>query len=92
MIKPHCVLAEGNHEYRNLNVPMLLAGDYSDGPIIIEDDVWIGANSTVLHNVTIKSGAIVGANSLVNRNVESFEIVGGVPIRQLGSRLDFQTK
>lgn len=90
MIAPHCVFAEGNHEYRNLKLPMLLAGNFSKGQIIIEDDVWIGSNCTILNNVTIGKGAIIGANSLVNRNVEPYNIMGGVPIRKIGSRLDYK--
>lgn len=87
MIAPHCVFVEGSHETNNLSLPMLLSGDFSKGPIIIEDDVWIGANCTILQNVIIGKGAIVGANSLVNKNVEPYSIVGGVPIKQIGSRI-----
>jgi acetyltransferase-like isoleucine patch superfamily enzyme len=87
MIAPHCVLASGNHEYRNLKDPMIRAGSFSEGPIIIEDDVWIGANCTITDNVKICKGAIVGANSLVNKNVEPYEIVGGTPIKHISSRL-----
>jgi acetyltransferase-like isoleucine patch superfamily enzyme len=88
MIAPNCVLVEGAHVTDNLSLPMLLAGDFSKGPIIIEDDVWIGANCTILHNVRIGKGAVIGANSLVNKNVEPYTIVGGVPIKQIGSRLN----
>src|SRR4051812_11364005 len=43
MIAPHCNLIEGSHEYKNSpDIPMLFSGNFSDGPIIIEDDVWIG--------------------------------------------------
>jgi acetyltransferase-like isoleucine patch superfamily enzyme len=56
-------------------------------PVIIEDDVWIGAKCTVLPGVRIGRGAVVMANSLVTRNVEPFTIVGGVPAEQ-GAQLD----
>lgn len=52
-------------------------------PIHICDGVWLGAGSIVLGGVTIGDGAIVGAGSLVNRDVEEFQIVGGVPARVL---------
>lgn len=87
MIAPHCVFASGNHEYRNLDLPMIEAGDFSNGPIIIEDDVWIGANCTISDNVKIGKGAIIGANSLVNKNVASYDIVGGVPAQKISSRI-----
>jgi acetyltransferase-like isoleucine patch superfamily enzyme len=86
MIAPHCVIVEGSHEFRKLDVPMLLAGDFSKGPIIIEDDVWIGANCTILQNVRIGKGSIIGANSLVNKNVEPYSIMAGVPAKVIGSR------
>lgn len=47
----------------------------------IGNDVWIGANSTILRGVTIGDGAVVGANSLVNKNVPPYAIVAGVPAR-----------
>lgn len=87
MIAPHCVFAGGNHEYRNLDVPMIQAGSFSNGPIIIEDDVWIGANCTICDNVTIGKGAIVAANSVVNKSVDSYDIVAGVPAKKISSRI-----
>ena len=87
MVAPHCVFAEGGHEYRNLNKPMLLAGEFSTGPIVVEDDVWIGANCTILQNVRIGKGSIIGANSVVNRDVEPYAIVAGAPIEVIGSRI-----
>ena len=48
--------------------------------IIIQEDVWIGANSIILGNVKIGKGAIIGAGSLVNKDVDSFTVVAGVPV------------
>jgi acetyltransferase-like isoleucine patch superfamily enzyme len=90
MIAPHCVIAAGNHEYRDLSVPMRFAGSFSDGPIIIEDDVWIGANCTICDNVKISKGAIIGANSLINKDVDAYDIVGGVPAKKISSRLKYK--
>ncbi len=87
MVGPHCVFASGNHEYRNLEVPMRFAGSFSNGPIIIEEDVWIGANCTITDNVHIGKGAIIGANSVVNKDVQPYDIVAGVPAKKIKSRL-----
>lgn len=46
-------------------------------PIVIEDKVWIGINSTILPGVTIGYGAIVGANSVVTHDVPPMTVVGG---------------
>ncbi len=48
-------------------------------PVIIEDDVWLGAKSTILPGVRIGRGAVVAAHALVRRDVEPFTIVSGVP-------------
>lgn len=54
------------------------------GPIVIEEDAWLGAGAIVLPAVTIGRGAIVGAGSVVTRDVPAFTMVGGVPARFLG--------
>jgi acetyltransferase-like isoleucine patch superfamily enzyme len=54
--------------------------------IVIEDDVWIGAHCTILPGVTIGKGAVVGAGSVVTKNVEPYAIVVGAPARLLKYR------
>jgi acetyltransferase-like isoleucine patch superfamily enzyme len=53
-------------------------------PIVIEDDVWIGFDSTVLKGVRIGKGAIIGACSMVTHDVEPYAILVGNPARQVG--------
>ncbi len=53
----------------------------ADAPVIIEDNVWLGVNVTVLKGVTIGHGALVGANSLVNRSLPPGVIAAGNPAR-----------
>lgn len=60
-------------------------GVTKDAPVVIEDDVWIGAGAIVLPGVTIGRGAIVGAGAVVTAPVPPFTIVGGVPARQIGT-------
>ncbi len=54
--------------------------------ICIEDDVWIGANVTIIQNVTIGRGAVIGAMSLVNKDVPPYEVWAGVPARFIKKR------
>lgn len=54
--------------------------------VVIEDDVWIGCNSTILPGVTIGRGAIVAAGSVVTSSVSQYTIVAGVPARYMKQR------
>ena len=58
----------------------------SDLPIIIEDDVWIGANVTILKGVTIGKGSIIAAGSIVTKDIEPCTIAGGIPARKIRDR------
>jgi chloramphenicol O-acetyltransferase type B len=53
----------------------------SKGPVIIGNDVWIGAGAIVLSGITISDGAIIGAGSVVTHNVPPYAIVAGNPAR-----------
>ena len=92
IIAPHCMIVTGNHEYRQLHTPIRFSGCFSKGPIIIGEDVWIAANCTIGDGVTIGKGAVVAANSFVNKDVDPYDIVGGVPAKKIGSRLMYKTE
>lgn len=52
-------------------------------PIVIEDDVWLGAGVTVLKGVTIGARSVIAAGSVVTINIEPDSLAGGVPARQI---------
>jgi virginiamycin A acetyltransferase len=54
--------------------------------VVVEDDVWIGANSVVLDGARIGKGAVIAAGSLVNGTVPPYEIWGGTPARFIKAR------
>lgn len=56
------------------------------GDIIIEDDAYIGANCTIMPGVTIGEGAVIGANSLVTKDVEPWSTNVGTPSKKIGMR------
>ena len=86
MIAPNCMLASGNHGIKDNGEPMIIQKCTSKGKIIIEDDVWIGANSVILDGVTIKTGAVVGGGSVVTKNIPSKAIVAGNPAKIIKNR------
>ena len=57
-------------------------------PVVIGNDVWIGANVIILPGVEIKDGAVIAAGAVVTRNVPAYAIVGGVPAKILKYRFD----
>ncbi len=86
-----CLIAAGcrfiDHDHGTVisQGPMRLQNGAS-GEIILEDDVWLGANVIVLKGVTIGKGAVVAAASVVTKSIPSMEIWAGVPAKQIGTR------
>ena len=58
----------------------------SSQPIIIEDDVWLGAGAKILKGVTLKKGCVCAAGAVVTCDVPEYAIVGGVPAKVIGWR------
>jgi acetyltransferase-like isoleucine patch superfamily enzyme len=60
---------------------MMEQGLYSNGPVVIEDDVWLGAGAIVLDGVRIGKGCIVGAGAVVTKDLPDYAIAIGVPAK-----------
>ena len=84
-IAAHTVIIPANHVFEDPNVPIARQGLRKHG-ITIGNDVWIGAGCQILDGVTVGNGAVIAAGSVVNRPVEPFTVVGGVPARVLKRR------
>lgn len=86
LIAERVTVRDQNHSIHGVSgVPMARAG-FDAAPIVIGDDVWIGAGAVLLRGVKVGSGAVIAANAVVNSDVGEYEIVGGVPARRLGFR------
>lgn len=85
MIASGCCIVAFDHGTRLSEGPMIRQ-PLVEAPIRIEDDVWIAANCTITSGVTIGTGAIVAANSVVTADVPPRAIVGGAPARLLKMR------
>lgn len=57
--------------------------------VTIEDDCWLGINTVVMSGVTIHKGAVVGANSVVTKDVQPYTVVAGTPAKMISKRLEF---
>lgn len=86
-IGPNCSIVPINHKFDDKN--RLISEQRfaeSKGGIVIEEDVWIGAGVIILDGAFIRKGAVIGAGSLVNKEVEAYSINIGSPCRKVGSR------
>jgi len=87
IIGPQCyIVGGGNYHTDRLDVPMWLQGIKYDGGVRLEDDVWLGANVTVLGGATMESGSIAAAGAVVNKNIPARAICGGLPAKILKMR------
>lgn len=71
-------LINGNYGFMDRNT-LIKDQPYQKGFLFVEDDVWIGVTATVLSNVTISKGAVIGAGSLITKDVAEYSVVVGNP-------------
>lgn len=80
-IGPEVLFIGAGHDYRFLNLPDI------GSTITIEDNVWVGARSMIMHGVTIGKGSVVAAGSVVTKNIPAYKIVAGVPAKIIKDRI-----
>jgi virginiamycin A acetyltransferase len=87
LVGPNCSFVPTNHNFSDFNKPVRLQGFMpSKGGIIIENNVWVGAGVTILDGSIIKSGCIIGANSLVKGVLEANTVYAGNPLVRIRTR------
>lgn len=84
LIAPFCYLVDANHLTKRSDP--IRSQPMEALPIVIGDDVWLGAGVTVLPGVTIETGAVVAAGSVVTKDVPSYAVAAGVPARVVSER------
>ena len=85
MLAANCALYSYNHTIAREKT-IREQGIQSEGPIVIGDEAWLGVMVTVLDGVTIGTGAVVAAGSVVTRDVPDYAVVAGVPAKILKMR------
>ncbi|MEP7368292.1 MAG: DapH/DapD/GlmU-related protein [Dermatophilaceae bacterium] len=86
MVGPRCMFISSSHTTTDVSRPMAGQGMAQDQPIVVEDDVWFGAAVIVLPGVRVGHGAVIGAGSIVTKEVPPFARVAGSPARVLSFR------
>ena len=85
MIGPHTAIYSSGHNFSQPDLPMTSL-DHIMKPVVIKDDVWIGAHVCIPGGITIGRGAVVAAGAVVTKDVEDYTIVSGVPAQVTGNR------
>ena len=86
MMAPDCIIYVRNHESSRLDIPMCEQGSTEERPVVIGNDVWIGGRVIILPGVKIGDGAIIGAGSVVTKDVSEYDVVAGNPARVIKDR------
>lgn len=84
LIGEYVSIRDSNHG-TGIGLPMRLQ-PHKGASINIGQDVWIGRGCCVLSGVAIGDGAVIGANSVVVKNIEGLAVYAGVPVRKISSR------
>ena len=90
---PAPTIVTGDHRIDVIGKPIFLSYDKlpeNDAPVIIQDDVWVGAHVTILKGVTIGRGSVVAAGSVVNKPTPPYSISGGVPAKTIKFRFTIE--
>lgn len=86
MMAPECMIYTKNHSIERTDIPMNLQGETLEKPVVIGNDVWIGARVIILPGVNIGEGSVLGAGCVVTRDVPPYTVVGGVPAKVIKQR------
>ena len=86
LIAPDCIFYTQNHEFHDASKLIISQGYSKSSPITIEDDVWIGRRVIVLPGVSIGKGAVIGAGSVVAKDIPAYAIAVGNPVQIKGYR------
>lgn len=89
MFGPGVSIFSEDHGFIDLNIPMIDQQEIRKD-VSIENDVWIGTNAIVLGGVTIGTGSIIAAGSVVKSSIPPYSIVAGVPGKIIRSRKDIE--
>lgn len=88
LIAGRVYISDHNHNFKNVETPIMSQGIESGGKVVIEDNSWLGEGCVILPGVTVGKGSVIGSNSVVTKNVPPFSVAVGIPakvIRQYNS-------
>jgi len=78
---PRVYVSDADHVFADVTQPVLQQGVTDGRSVVIEENCWLGINTVVSGNLTVGRGSVVGANSVVTKDVPPFSVVVGIPAR-----------
>ncbi|MBS12953.1 MAG: acetyltransferase [Gemmatimonadetes bacterium] len=90
-VAAHSVFASVGHGYARTDIPMV-DQKVLKKEIVLEGDVWVGANAVITQGVTVGHSSIVGAGAVVTRDVPPYSVVGGVPAKVIRDRREVESE
>jgi maltose O-acetyltransferase len=85
-IGPHCMIHTANHNFDDATRPVTDQGWAETRPLVIGKNTWIGMGALILPGVRIGEGCVVGAGSVVARDLEEYTVAVGNPAKPIKSR------
>jgi len=79
------IIGGGKHDFNRTDMPIIQQGSVTDG-IVMEEDIWLGADVKVLDGCHIGKGVVIGAGSVVNKDLPDMSIAAGTPAKILKER------
>lgn len=86
MMAPEVLIISVSHNTESAEISMRLQGNNLPRPVSIGNDVWIGRRAIILPGVSVGDGAIIGAGSVVTKDVAAYSVVGGNPAKLIKVR------
>ncbi len=81
MIADGVYISDNLHGFEDISLPVARQPLKHPGPVTIEDEAWIGENVSILPNVTIGRHSVVGANSVVTKDIPEYSVAVGIPAK-----------
>ncbi|CAN5154410.1 acyltransferase [soil metagenome] len=81
LMSERVIILDHIHDYTDVKKAVIDQPIVSKGKIVLEDDCFIGANAVIMENIRIGKHAVVGANSVVTKDVPPFSVVAGIPAK-----------
>lgn len=86
MMGPEVIILSGGHGYQRVDIPMIAQPTPPRRKTLIGNDIWIGTRAIIMPGIKIGDGVIIGAGSVVTKDVPDYAIIGGCPAKVIRFR------